>query len=80
MNLAGEFHQLSCCAESRSELIPTFNQLGVVSPLRLLVAGLKDWAIETMGDAKYPLELFMRVITVSLKTQKIVESLPALDI
>ena len=38
------------------------------------------WATETMGDAKYPLELFLRVITVSLETMKIVTSLPPLDI
>lgn len=39
-----------------------------------------DWAIETMGNAKYLLELFQRVITVSLETMKIVKSLPKLDI
>lgn len=39
-----------------------------------------DWAIETMGNAKYPLELFQRIITVSLETMKIVKSLPKLDI
>jgi predicted helicase len=39
-----------------------------------------DWAIETMGNPKYPLELFQRVITVSLETMKIVNSLPKLDI
>lgn len=39
-----------------------------------------DWAIETMGNAKYPLELFLRVITVSLETQKIVNALPKLEI
>lgn len=38
------------------------------------------WATETMGDAKYPLELFQRVITVSLETMKIVNALPKLDI
>ncbi len=38
------------------------------------------WATETMGNAKYPLELFQRVITVSLETMKIVEGLPELDI
>lgn len=38
-----------------------------------------DWAIETMGNARYPLELFLRVITVSLETQKIVNSLPKLE-
>ena len=38
------------------------------------------WATETMGDAKYPLELFLRVITVSLETMKIVNGLPRLQI
>lgn len=45
-----------------------------------IVNNANDWAVETMGSAKYPLELFMRVVTVSLETQKIVDSLPALDI
>ncbi len=45
-----------------------------------IVNDANDWAIETMGNPKYPLELFQRVITVSLETQKIVSSLPALDI
>ena len=39
-----------------------------------------DWAIETMNNAKYPLELFERVITVSLETMKIVNGLPALEL
>ena len=39
-----------------------------------------DWAIETMDNARYPLELFLRVITVSLKTQAIVNALPQLSI
>lgn len=33
-----------------------------------------------MGNAKYPLELFLRVITVSLKTNRIVKALPVLEI
>ncbi|MCP1772525.1 putative helicase [Neisseria perflava] len=37
-----------------------------------------DWALETMGNARYPLELFLRVITVSLETMKIVNALPEL--
>ena len=32
-----------------------------------------------MGNPQYPLELFQRVITVSLETMKIVKGLPALD-
>ena len=31
------------------------------------------WATETMGNPKYPLELFLRVVTVGLETMKIVE-------
>ncbi len=45
-----------------------------------IVNDANDWAIETMGDAKYPLELLQRVITVSLETNKIVNGLPKLDI
>lgn len=39
-----------------------------------------DWAIDTMNNPKYPLELLQRVITVSLETNKIVNGLPPLDI
>lgn len=39
-----------------------------------------DWALETMKNPRYPLELFQRVITVSLETMKIVKALPVLDI
>lgn len=45
-----------------------------------IVNDANDWAIETMGNPKYPLELFLRVITVSLETIRIVRSLPKLDI
>ena len=38
------------------------------------------YATETVGNASYPLELFQRVITVSLETMEIVNSLPKLDI
>jgi len=39
-----------------------------------------DWAIETMENPRYPLELFQKTITVSLETMKIVKALPKLDI
>lgn len=45
-----------------------------------IVNDANDWAVETMGNPRYPLELFLRVITVSLETMKIVRSLPPLDI
>jgi predicted helicase len=43
-----------------------------------IVNDANDWAVETMGNPRYPLELFMRVVTVSLETMKIVRGLPAL--
>lgn len=45
-----------------------------------IVNDANDWANETMGNPKYALELFCRVVTVSLETQKIVGALPVLDI
>jgi predicted helicase len=45
-----------------------------------IVNDANDWATETMHNPRYPLELFMRVITVSLETLKIVKNLPALDL
>ncbi|MHC2146477.1 DEAD/DEAH box helicase [Pseudomonas sp. 210_17 TE3656] len=45
-----------------------------------IVNDANDWATETVGNPKYPLELFQRVVTVSLETMKIVKSLPPLDI
>lgn len=45
-----------------------------------IVNDANDWAAETMGNPKYPLELFQRVVTVSVETQKIVKALPKLDI
>lgn len=45
-----------------------------------IVNDANDWATETVGNAKYPLELFQRVITVSIETMKIVNALPKLDI
>nr|WP_015647610.1 type ISP restriction/modification enzyme [Pseudomonas sp. GLE121]AGL12855.1 helicase domain-containing protein [Pseudomonas sp. GLE121] len=45
-----------------------------------IVNDANDWAIETMQNPKYPLELFLRVVTVSLETIKLVKALPPLDI
>lgn len=45
-----------------------------------IVNDANDWAIETMENPRYPLELLQRVITVSLETMKIVNSLPKLDL
>ena len=45
-----------------------------------IVNDANDYAIETMNNPAYPLELFQRVITVSLETMKIVKSLPPLDL
>ncbi|EKN6050278.1 MULTISPECIES: DEAD/DEAH box helicase [Yersiniaceae] len=53
--------------------VSTNNDSGIVNDAN-------DWAIETMDNPRYPLELFLRIITVSLETQKIVNNLPKLDI
>ena len=45
-----------------------------------IVNDANDWAIHTMHNPKYPLELVQRIITVSLETMKIVRNLPELDI
>lgn len=45
-----------------------------------IVNDANDWAIETVGNPKYPLELLLRVITVSCETMKIVKALPSLYI
>jgi len=45
-----------------------------------IVNDANDYAVETVGDPRYPFDLLRRVITVSLETMKIVRSLPPLDI
>lgn len=44
-----------------------------------IVKDANDYAKETMKDARYPLSLLLRVITVSLETMKIVNALPRVD-
>lgn len=39
-----------------------------------------DWALETMEDPRYPFDLLLRVITVSLESMKIVTGLPKLEV
>ncbi|ODT75598.1 MAG: hypothetical protein ABS76_33850 [Pelagibacterium sp. SCN 64-44] len=45
-----------------------------------IVNDANRYAIETVGNPAYPLELFQRVITVSLETMKVVNGLPVLDV
>jgi predicted helicase len=33
-----------------------------------IVNDANDWAVVTMGNPRYPMELFQRVVTVSLET------------
>ncbi|WP_035451237.1 type ISP restriction/modification enzyme, partial [Bartonella birtlesii] len=44
-----------------------------------IVNDANRYAVETIGNPAYPLELFQRVITVSLETMKIVKNLPKLE-
>ena len=54
------------------QCVKTDKESGIVNDANL-------WATETMNNPRYPLELFQRVITVSLETMKIVKALPRLD-
>ena len=45
-----------------------------------IINDANDYANETMQNPAYPLQLFQRVITVSLKTMEIITNLPDLDI
>jgi predicted helicase len=54
-------------------IVTTDKDSGIVNDANL-------WATETMNIPKYPLELFLRVIIVSLETMKIVNGLPKLEI
>ncbi len=45
-----------------------------------IVSDANDYAVDTMHNPRYPFDLFLRVITVSLETMQIVKSLPALEI
>ncbi|WP_019221089.1 DEAD/DEAH box helicase [Bartonella senegalensis] len=45
-----------------------------------IVNDANRYAVETVGNPAYPLELFQRVITVSLETMKIVRGLPKLQV
>jgi len=55
------------------QAVTTDKKSGIVNDANL-------WATETMHNAAYPLELLMRVITVSLETNRIVAGLPPLEI
>ncbi|HRJ71797.1 MAG TPA: hypothetical protein PLS03_06200 [Terrimicrobiaceae bacterium] len=55
------------------QAVTTDKDSGIVNDANL-------WATETMGNATYPLELFLRVITVSLETRTVVSNLPNLKI
>ena len=45
-----------------------------------IVNDANRYAVETVGNPAYPLELFQRIITVSLETMRIVRGLPKLEI
>ena len=44
------------------------------------IVNANRYAVETVGDPRYSLDLFLRIITVSLETMKIVRGLPGLTI
>ncbi len=79
----GEFHAIQCkfYAEDyriqKSDIDSFFTASGQ-KPFkhRIIIRTTNEWT----HNPRYPLELLQRVITVSLETMKIVNSLPSLDI
>lgn len=57
----------------KRQTVATHKEIGIVHVAKM-------WATTTMNNHRYPLELFQRVITVSLETMKIVRALPKLAI
>lgn len=55
------------------QAVTTDKDSGIVNDANL-------WATETMGNPKYPLDLFLRVIRVSLEINRMVAALPALEL
>lgn len=51
-----------------------------VDPASGIVSDANAYANETVGDPRYPLLLFQRVVTVSMRTLDIIEALPPFDI
>ena len=45
-----------------------------------IVSDANNYAIETVGNEAYPLELLQRIISVSMDTLKIVSELPELEV
>jgi predicted helicase len=75
-NLLTEYRRTSLTEREKGnyfeELIRTY--------FRLEATYADPWATETMGNAKYLLEVLLRVITARLETNKIVKELPKLEI
>ncbi len=44
-----------------------------------IVNDANNWATDTIGNHKYPLELLLRVVTVSLQTLNIIDDLPSIE-
>ncbi len=59
-------------------LLATYRQAVTTDPDSGIVNDANLYASETLHNPQYPLELFQRVITVSLKTMEIVRALPGI--
>ncbi|MGI9345796.1 MAG: type ISP restriction/modification enzyme, partial [Gammaproteobacteria bacterium] len=45
-----------------------------------IVNNPNDWAVETMGNPRYPLDLLLKVIGISVESVRIIKALPALKL
>ena len=66
--------------ESSINSLITEGYLRTQEDLEWILKNANLWATEMMNNAKYPLELFQRIITVCLEIVKIVKALPKLEI
>ncbi len=64
----------------RDKLVKNIGKDMNISDIEPFISDANDFANETMGDPAYPLKLLLRVITVSLKTLEIVDSLPEVEV
>ena len=45
-----------------------------------IVNNANRYAVETVGDAAYPLKLLLRAVTVGIETARVIEGLPRLEL
>ena len=79
VNIPQEAYQYKLNGKSALELIMERQVVSTDSKTGIC-NDANDFANEIMGNPRYPLELFQKIITLSLKTQEIIKDLPDLEL